>query len=138
MWKNLQPAIKKETKNIALYTAAGVILMWIVFFVLSILIPEKVIFDYTVLLGGIGGGLIAVLNFFMMAVTVQKVASDPDADHARLQMKASYSRRNMMQLGWGILAIAIPQIQFIAGIVPLLFPGTGIKIRGIFGALKKS
>jgi hypothetical protein len=33
---------------------------------------------------------------------------------------------------WVILAIVAPCFHFVAGIVPLLFPGTGIKIAGIF------
>jgi hypothetical protein len=131
MWKNLQPAVKKETKKVAIYTGTGVVLMWVVFLVLHLIFPENVPFDYTVILGGIGGGLIAVLNFLLMGVTVQKVAADPDEDHARLQMKSSYTRRSMLQLLWGVLAITLPCFQFVAGIVPLLFPGFGIKLSGI-------
>mgnify|MGYP000345413049 FL=1 len=37
-----------------------------------------------------------------------------------------------MQILWVILAIVAPCFHFVAGIAPLLFPGTGIKIMGIF------
>ena len=133
--KNIQPAVKKETKKIALSTLIGVLLMWVVFFVLHMIIPEKVPFDYTVILGGIGGGLIAVLNFFMMGLTVQNVASTTDQDAARTKMKASYSQRMMMQMVWGIIAVVAPCFNYAAGLLPLLFPSIGIKITGIL--LKK-
>lgn len=105
--------------------------MWVAFFVLHMVFPEKVPFDFTVILGGLGGGFIAVLNFLLMGVTVQKVAADPDEEHARLLMKSSYSRRSMIQLFWGAAAIFLPCFQFVAGIVPLLFPGFGIKLMAI-------
>lgn len=131
IFKNIQPAVKKETKNVAIYTSVGVVLMWIVFFILHMVIPEKVVFDYTVILGGIGGGFIAVLNFFLLGLTVQKVASSDDEEFARKFMKSSYSQRMMMQAVWIVVAIAAPCFQFVAGMIPLLFPGAGIKIMGI-------
>ena len=134
-WKNIQPAILKETKKIALSTLIGVLLMWIVFFVLHMILPEKVPFDYTVLLGGIGGGFMAVLNFFLMGLTVQNVAATTDQEWARKKMKVSYSQRMMMQMIWGIVAVVAPCFNYVAGLLPLLFPSIGIKITGIL--LKK-
>lgn len=128
---NIQPAVKKETKRVALSTVVEVIVMWIVFFILHMIMPEKVPFDYTVILGGIGGGFIAILNFFMMGLNVQKVASMTEEDAARTRMKASYSQRMMMQMLWGIITIVVPCFQFAAGLIPLLFPSIGIKILGI-------
>lgn len=131
-FSDIQPAVRKETKRVLIYTVLGVILMWIVFGVLHLAIPEKVPFDYTVILGGICGGAVAVLNFFFMGLTVQKVASSTDEDAARMKMKASYSQRMMFQTVWIIAAIVAPCFQFAAGMIPLLFPGTGIKLNGIF------
>lgn len=128
---SVQPAVKKETKKVAVSTAVGVILMWIVFAVLHTVMPGKVPLDYTVFLGGIGGGIIAVLNFFLMGLTVQKVASTSDEDMARMKMKSSYTQRMMLQVLWVIAAIVAPCFWFVAGILPLLFPSLGIKITGI-------
>lgn len=128
---NIQPAVKKETKRIACGTALGVLGMWAVFTILHIVMPQKVPFDYTIFLGGIGGGIIAVLNFFLMGLTVQKVAASSEEDAARMKMKASYSQRMLLQMLWVIIAIAAPCFQFVAGIVPLLFPGITIKLLGI-------
>ena len=130
--KNVQPAVKKETKRVVMITGAGVILMWILFAILHFTMPDKVPFDYTVILGGIGGGVIAVLNFFLMGLAVQKAASATDEGTARMKLKASYSQRFMMMILWVIAAIVAPCFQFVAGIAPLLFPGTGLKFVGIF------
>lgn len=129
---NVQPAVKKETKRVVKITAVGLILMWILFAVLHFTMPDKVPLDYTVFLGGIGGGAVAVLNFFLMGLAVQKAASASDEGTARMKLKASYSQRFLMQILWVILAIVAPCFHFVAGITPLLFPGTGIKIMGIF------
>ena len=129
---NVQPAVKKETKRIIQITIVGLILMWILFAVLHFAMPDKVPLDYTVFLGGIGGGAVAVLNFFLMGLAVQKAASASDEGTARMKLKASYSQRFLMQILWVILAIVAPCFHFVAGIAPLLFPGTGIKIMGIF------
>lgn len=131
IFAQVQPAVKKETLRVAASTAVGVLLMWIVFGVLHAAVPEKVPMDYTVLLGGVGGGLVAVLNFFLMGLTVQKVAASDSEDAARMSMRASYSRRMLLQLLWMIIAIAAPCFQFAAGIAPLLFPSLGIKLTGI-------
>ena len=130
--ENVQPAVKKETKRVEMITGAGLILMWILFAILHFTMPDKVPFDYTVILGGIGGGVIAVLNFFLMGLAVQKAASATDEGTARMKLKASYSQRFMMMILWVIVAIVAPCFQFVAGIAPLLFPGTGLKFVGIF------
>ena len=129
---NVQSAVKKETKRIIKITIVGLILMWILFAVLHFAMPDKVPLDYTVFLGGIGGGAVAVLNFFLMGLAVQKAASASDEGTARMKLKASYSQRFLMQILWVILAIVAPCFHFVAGTAPLLFPGTGIKIMGIF------
>ena len=129
---NVQPAVKKETKRVVKITAVGLILMWILFAVLHFAMPDKVPLDYTVFLGGIGGGAVAVLNFFLMGLAVQKAAAASDEGTARMKLKASYSQRFVMMILWVIVAIVAPCFHFVAGIAPLLFPGTGIKLVGIF------
>lgn len=130
--ENIQPAVKKETKRIIVITLVGLILMWVLFAALHFIMPDKVPLDYTVFLGGIAGGCVAVLNFFLMGLAVQKAAAAEDEGTARMKIKASYSQRFMMQVFWVIIAIIAPCFHFVAGIAPLLFPGTGIKIVGIF------
>ena len=132
VFDSVQPAVKKETKRVVGMTGIGLILMWILFAVLHFAMPDKVPLDYTVFLGGIGGGAVAVLNFFLMGLAVQKAAAASDEGTARMKLKASYSQRFMMMILWVIVAIVAPCFHFVAGIAPLLFPGTGIKLVGIF------
>ena len=130
--ENIQPAVKKETKRVIVITLLGLLLMWILFAAFHFIMPDKVPLDYTVFLGGIAGGCVAVLKFFLMGLAVQKAAAAEDEGTARMKIKASYSQRFMMQVFWVIIAIIAPCFHFVAGIAPLLFPGTGIKIVGIF------
>lgn len=132
IFDKVQPAVKKETRRVVMITAVGLVLMWILFAGLHFAMPDKVPLDYTVFLGGIGGGLIAVLNFFLMGLAVQKAASATDEGTARMKLKASYSQRFLMMMLWVIAVIVAPCFHFVAGIAPLLFPGTGLKFVGIF------
>lgn len=137
MFKDLAPAVKKETLRVAVVTAALIVIMWITFGIGHAVSPEQIPFNYTVILGGLGGGFIAVLNFFMMGVTVQKVAGTENEDDARAKMRMSYSQRMLLQIIWIIIAIAAPCFHFAAGIAPLFFPSIGIKLRAIFPFLGK-
>ena len=129
----LQPAVKKETRNVLIYTAIGDVLMIAAFFVIhKWFVPENVPFDYTIFTGAIGGLLVAVLNFLWMGITVQKVAAEEDEKKAGQIMKLSYSRRLLLQIGWIVIALVAPVIFWAAGILPLLFPSAGLKIKGIF------
>ncbi len=125
------PAVRKETKYIAVSVLIGCIVMLIVFFILHRAMPEKVPFDYRVILGAVCGGVVAVANFFLMGLTVQKVAELTDDAQAQRVMKLSYSRRMLLQMGWVVVAIVAPCFQFAAGIIPLLFPGAAIKLKGV-------
>ena len=136
--KDIQPAIKEEKKKVALSTLVCVLLMWGVFFVLHMVVPERIPFDYTVILGGIGGGAVAVLNFFLMGLTVQKIVNVQDEKAAQMWMKSSYTQRFLVQMLWCIVVKILPVFHLVAGIAPLLFPGIGIKILGIMKTRKKT
>ena len=72
MFADVQPAVRKETKKVAIGTFVCVVLMWAVFGIGHLAVPEQIPFDYTVLLAGFIGGMVAVLNFFLMGLTVQE------------------------------------------------------------------
>ena len=127
----LQPAVKKETQKVVIYTVVGVILMWVVLFLLRPAMPDKIVFYYTTILAGIIGGGVAVLNFFLMGISVQNIAATEDQDLAKKKMKTSYSQRMALQLIWVVIAIAAPCFYFVAGILPLLFPSLGIKLMAV-------
>ncbi|MBR4345285.1 MAG: ATP synthase subunit I [Lachnospiraceae bacterium] len=129
----LSPALKKELGHILIYVLIGTVLLILVFFLLNLFIDmqEYARFDYTVILGAVCGGAVAFLNFFLMGLTVQKVASDTNKERAANRMKLSYTYRYLMQIAWIVMAILIPCFNSIAGIIPLLFPTLGIKIAAI-------
>ena len=124
----IQPEVAKQTKKITVITIGGLLLMWLVFLILHQTMPEKVPFDYTVILGGLAGSAVAMLSFLQLGLTVQKAVSTSDEDQARLAMKSGYSQRMMIRTLWVIAAIVAPCFHFAAGILPLLFPNTGIKL----------
>lgn len=127
----LQPAVKKETQKVVVYTVVGVVLMWGVLFLLRPTMPDKIVFDYTTILAGIIGGGVAIMNFFLMGISVQNIAATEDQDLAKKKMKTSYSQRMALQLIWVVIAIAAPCFYFVAGILPLLFPSLGIKFMAV-------
>ena len=83
------------------------------------------------LLSGLLGTVVAVMNFLLMGITVQGVLSVENQEEAYQRMRLSYRKRTMLQLGWIILAIVAPCFQAVPGIIPLLFPGAFLRIRGI-------
>ena len=127
----LQPAVKKETIKVTIYTIVGVILMWVLLAFLHPTNPEKIVFDYTTILAGIVGGAVAIVNFILMGLSVQNIAATEDEDLAKKKMKTSYTQRMALQMIWIIIAIAAPCFYFVAGILPLLFPSLGIKLTSV-------
>ena len=147
----VQPAVKAETKKMALGVGVLSLLMIAVFLVLGK-------FDYTVLLGAILGCGAAIGNFFLMALTVQKVTDDmpvlpqkepaeepegndeeeekeePLSDEAKQmgkKMQLSYTLRMLLLAGIAALAISLPIFHSWASLIPLLFPRIVIMLRGL-------
>ena len=107
----VQETVKKETVQIAVQSSIATIVMWICIFVLHRFLPEKVAFDYRVILSGLLRTAVAVTNFFLMGVTVQGVLSVENQEEAYQRMRLSYRNRTMLQLGWIILAVVAPCFQ---------------------------
>lgn len=127
----VQETVKKESLQIAVQSGIATLIMWICIFILHHFIPEKVSFDYRVILSGLLGTVVAVMNFLLMGITVQSVLSVENQEEAYQRMRLSYRKRTLLQLLWIILAVVAPCFQAVAGIVPLLFPGGILRIRGI-------
>ena len=98
MFADVQPAVRKETKKVAIGTFVCVVLMWAVFGIGHLAVPEQIPFDYTVLLAGFIGGMVAVLNFFLMGLTVQKIVSMEDDKQAAAKMKADVYKRQLQHM----------------------------------------
>lgn len=128
---NLQPAVKKETLRIALGTAIGVAVMLLGFVLFGR-------FQLSVLLSGLVGGAVAVFNFLLLGVTVQKVAAQADEARGRKMMQFSYNLRMLLMLIWVILAVALPVFNWVAAALPLLFPRLTIAVMQLTGYYKKN
>ena len=126
----LQPAVKKELLHIALGTGVGVAVMLAVFALLGR-------FDTSVLLAGVLGGVVAVLNFLMLGITVQKVAAQSDEAQGRKIMQFSYSIRMLLMLLWIILAVSLSALNWVAAAIPLLMPRLTIGVMQLTGQYKK-
>lgn len=116
----LQPASKKEIGRIALGSLVCLALMVGVFFGLSLLGVGT--FDYTVILGGVVGSGVAVLNFALLCLTVQKVAGMENGKPLKARVQLSYHLRLIFQAVWIVVAFLVPAFHVLAAAIPLLFP----------------
>ena len=132
----LQKAVKEETIFVALGSLILSVLMVCAFFGLNRVLPEQVPMGLPVILGAAGGCTVAVGNFFLMALTVQKVAGIENYDQAYRSMQVSYRYRTFLQLIWCVLCMVLKFINPVAGILPLLWPSLLIKGKGIISGVK--
>lgn len=123
MFKKVDPVVMKETRFIALTVLILSALMQAVFLVLGK-------WDYTVLLGNVYGAVLAVGNFFLMGLTVQKCLT-MEPDDAKKRMKLSQQGRLMMLLVFCMIGAALNCFNTIALLVPQFFPRIGVTIRGL-------
>ena len=120
----LQIASKKEIKRIALGTLAWDVILLVVLFFLSL---EGIgSFDYKVFIGVAGGSVVAVLNFTVMCLTIQKAVDIEEKKQMKSFIQGSYNGRLLLQAGWIVVAFVVPHIQVVAAAVPLLFPNLTI------------
>ena len=120
----LQPASKKEIKRIAIGTGICDLILLAALFVLSL--EGLLTFNYTVFLGTLIGSCVAILNFTIMCLTIQKATGIDDQKQMKAFIQGSYNGRLMLQAGWVVVAILVPHFQVIASAAPLLFPNLTI------------
>ena len=125
----LSPGVKQETLHIAEGTAVGVVLMLAVFALLHKL-------SLWVVFSGVLGGILAVLNFFLLGLTVQKVAQGEDEGRGRKWMQFSYNVRMLLLVVWLIVAISVPALNWVAALIPLLMPRVTIALMQLTGHYK--
>ena len=117
----IEPAVKLESKRIAIGVLAMSVIMEIVFVVLGR-------FDYTVLLGNLLGGGWAILNFFLMALAVQKSVKKELPQEAKLVLQNSYTRRLLLSVAILLIGIKVEYFNWISVVIPLIFPRITIAI----------
>jgi hypothetical protein len=124
----IDATVIKETKYIAVWVLILSILMQAVFLVLGE-------WDYTVILGNTLSGGGAVLNFFLMGLTVQNVLRKEESA-AKTTMKASQMYRFLLLLVLVVIGLAAPCFHNWAVIPPVFFPRIAIAFRPLFDKKK--
>ena len=117
----LQAASKKELGRIAAGTLVGTALLILILWLLSLLgigtfTPSRIF------LGAGIGCFIAIFNFYLLCITVQKAVDIQDQKQMKMKFQVSYNFRMLLQAGWVVIALLVPGIHVVAGAVPLLFP----------------
>lgn len=111
----------KETKYISFFVIVLSVLMQSVFLIISK-------WNYTVLLGNIYGAAIAVLNFFVMGLYVQKAVGQ-DEKEAKQTVKASQSLRFAAIILLAGVGVVIPVFNPVTVVIPLIFPSIAVFLR---------
>ena len=93
----IEPAVKTETKRIAISVVAMSVVMEIVFLALGR-------FDSTVLFGNLLGGGWAILNFFIMG------------------LQNSYTKRLLAMVAILLIGFKVEYFNWVAVVIPMFFP----------------
>ena len=120
-FQKIDRTVRRETGYIAVCTGLLSLVMEAVF-----LIIRK--WTAGVLLGNLLGGCAAVLNFFLMGITVQKALDRSEEDAAKT-VKISQSLRMVMLFAVAALGVALPVFNPVSSLLPLLFPRIAIALR---------
>ena len=121
----LQSASRKEIRRISIGTLACDGSMIAGLWLLSQFDMGK--FDLPrILLGAACGSVIASANFTLLCITVQNAVGMENKRKMKAKFQLSYNIRLALQAGWVVACFAIPQIHFIAGAAPVLFPNVVI------------
>lgn len=79
-----------------------------------------------ILLGAACGSIVAVVNFTILCLTVQSAVEIENKRKMKARFQLSYNIRLALQAVWVVACFAIPQIHFVAGAAPILFPNVVI------------
>ena len=80
------------------------------------------------MLGNVYGAAIAVANFFVMGLYIQKAVSQEE-DEAKKTIRASQSIRFSLLLLLTGIGVVIPIFHWAAVVVPLVFPSFAVFLR---------
>ena len=123
----IQKAILRETWHIAAGVGIGAAIMCGIFAALGK-------FNTAVLFGALYSSFFAVLNFFLMGITVQK-ALDREDGHVRY-VRTSYALRMILMVAAIIIGLRLLKFNIIATLVPFLLPKLVIYAMKLFGLYK--
>ncbi|MBR2925725.1 MAG: hypothetical protein IKC28_11935 [Clostridia bacterium] len=120
----IDPAVKKETRYILGFSILLSAVMELVFYLCGHM-------DYTVPLGNLLGVCIAVLNFFLMGLTIQN-SIGLDEKAASEKLKLSQKLRMLMVIALAGAGVGLPCFHSLAVVIPLFFPRIAIAFWPLF------
>ena len=101
----LQPASKKEVLRILIGSSICAAVMIIAFLILSLLGIGH--FGIGIITGAVGGTAVAVFNFTLMCLMVQKSVGTEDQKLLKAKVRSSYNLRLLIQAAWILAAFQI-------------------------------
>ena len=122
--KQIDAVVKKETGYIAAWTLVLSALMQAVFLVIGK-------WDVTVLFGNLLSGTAAVLNFFLMGLTVQR-ALQKEEKEAKTFVKVSQTYRFLFLVAVLAVGLLVSCFHRWSVVIPVFFPRIAIAARPLF------
>ena len=122
--KNIDRTVIFETKYVACFTVILSMLTQAIFLIIGK-------WNYTVLLGNLLSAFVAVLNFFLMGITIQKALNKEDKQ-ARNCIQLSQTARVFMQFSAATIGVLLPCFNTVTSLLPLFFPRIAVSFRGLF------
>ena len=130
----LQPASRRELFRISVGTLVCDCILAAALFLLSLVGIGKFT-PIRILLGLCCGSFVAIFNFTVLCLTVQSAVGIENKRKMKARFQISYNLRMLLQAGWVVAAFLIPQIHFVAGALPVLFPNVVIYFLQAIGKL---
>lgn len=87
-------------------------------------------------MGHAAGRRLCGADFFLLGLTVQKMAGDPNEKKGKLVLQLSYSLRMLATLAVVVLGVKLACFSWVATVIPLLFPRLTILAMQILGMYK--
>ena len=117
MLSKIDPTVRRMTVYIAACVLVLSAMMQVVYLVIRA-------WNATVLWGNLLGAFAAVLNFFLMGLTIQKSLSFSEED-AKKFIRVSQSLRMLMILVFCAIGAALPCFDLLAVVLPQFYPRIG-------------
>ncbi len=121
----VQTSIKKETLHIAIGTTLLSIIMNVIFLIVGR-------WSLTVLFGSILGTVGAILNFFLLGLSIQHAVKQTDKNVKNI-VRLSYMLRMFLMIGIMLIGFLVPVFNALAVILPFAFPQIVIYVMRLFG-----
>lgn len=115
----IDPVVKKESIRMTIGILVCIAVTQVLFFIFGK-------YNFSVLLGSIYGGVLALLNFFLMGLTIQSAASMEDKDMAKKKIQASYGMRQfglMFFIGLGMyISVKYEIFNWLSILIAMVYP----------------